>query len=138
MEKKLHDQEVRKRIDWIRRQQGLSQEQFARRLRISQPAVSMYLNRRIPPADVLLRMARLGNTTIEWILTGEKSYLYRPSDSDTHLSEPETPYDAEWELLHKINRLPLEVRHALHVLIDRLLSAESGAPPPDDGGNIYP
>ena len=62
------------RIDAVRRELGLKQEQFAVALKISQPAVSKYLRERIPPAEILLRIARLGNTTIEWLLCGQKNY----------------------------------------------------------------
>ncbi len=135
MEAKIDRRQVRQRIDWIRRQQGLSQQQFARELNISQPAVSQYLNRRIPPADVLLRIARLGQTTVEWILTGQKSYPYQSAQQPPIVAEAAPGYDAEWHFFQKMNRLPPEVRQALHLLIDRLVSAIPDAPPPNDAGN---
>ena len=135
METKIDRRHVRQRIDWIRRQQGLSQQQFARKLNISQPAVSQYLNRRIPPADVLLRIARLGQTTVEWILTGQKSYLYQSAQQPPAVAEATPGYDAEWHFFQKMNRLPPEVRQALHLLIDHLVSATPAAPPPNDAGN---
>ncbi len=106
--------EVSQRIDWIRKQNGLSQEQLAHLLHISQPAVSHYLKRRIPPADILLQIARLGNTTMEWILTGQKSYFYG------RVEEDEAPYDAELKLMQRLNRLPGEIRQAVVLLIERL------------------
>jgi len=125
--------EVSRRIDWIRRQNGLSQEQLARRLHISQPAVSHYLKKRLPPADILLRIARLGNTTVEWILTGQKSYYYG------QVKEDEQPYDAELKLLQQLNRLPGEVRQAVVLLIERLaISGSTGGPQSDGGGSSDP
>ena len=110
----INPEEISRRIDWIRKQNGLSQEQLARLLRVSQPAVSHYLKRRIPPADILLEIARLGNTTIEWILTGEKSYFY------TRVKEEDASYDAELKVLRQLNRLPEEVRRAVILLIEHL------------------
>ncbi|MEJ2544616.1 MAG: helix-turn-helix transcriptional regulator, partial [Calditrichaceae bacterium] len=69
--------EVSQRIDLIRKQNGWTQGEMAEALQLSQPAVSIYLKERIPPAETLLRLAEIGNTTIEWILTGQKSYYYQ-------------------------------------------------------------
>ena len=114
----INPKEVSRRIDLIRREKALTQEQLASILQISQPAVSKYLRERIPPADALLKIARLGNTTIEWLLTGRKTYFYM---SDQHMvSETEPEYDAEWNLSRKVAALPAEIRRALIVLIDEL------------------
>ena len=115
--------EVSRRIDWIRQQNNLTQEQLAAVLNISQPAVSKYLRERIPPAEALLRIAELGRTTIEWILTGRKSYFY--SGNNETVSESVPSYDAEWNLSRKVAALPAELRQALLVIIDNL-AAGSG------------
>jgi len=121
----MNPKEVSRRIDWIRRQNNLTQEQLASILKISQPAVSKYLRERIPPAEALLRIAELGSTTIEWILTGRKSYFY--SGENETISEPAPAYDAEWNLSRKVATLPAELRQALHAIIDNLTAAaESG------------
>lgn len=112
--------DVTKRIDEIRRKLGFNQEQFAAALQISQAAVSKYLRERIPPAETLLRLARLANTTIEWLLLGEKNYFY--SEIDNQVSDNTQTYAADYdiELAKKIALLPVDVRHSLLNLIDFL------------------
>lgn len=111
--------EISGRIDLIRREKALTQEQLASLLGLSQPAVSKYLRRRIPPAETLLKIAQLGRTTIEWLLTGKKNYYYM-GESD-QVNEPEAGYDAEYDLSRKVAALPSGVRSALQVLIDELV-----------------
>lgn len=49
----------------------LNQKQFAKNLGITQPMVSKYEKGEIiPPAQILLKIAKLGKTTIEMILEG--------------------------------------------------------------------
>lgn len=49
----------------------LNQKQFAKKLGITQPMVSKYEKGEIiPPAQVLLTIAKLGKTTVEKILEG--------------------------------------------------------------------
>ncbi|MBN1407641.1 MAG: helix-turn-helix transcriptional regulator, partial [Calditrichaceae bacterium] len=103
--------EVSQRIDLIRRQNNWTQGRLAEALQLSQPAVSKYLKERIPPAETLLRLAKIGNTTIEWILTGQKSYWYQASKSE--VAEDTVSYDAEYTLAKKIALLPLEIRKAI-------------------------
>ena len=112
--------EVSQRIDLIRKQNGWTQEQLARALQLSQPAVSKYLKERIPPAGTLLRLAKIGNTTIEWILTGQKSYLYQEIKSG--IAEKNFNYDAEYNLAKKIALLPLEIRNAIISIINFTLN----------------
>ena len=50
---------------------GITQKDMAGLLGVSQPAISVYLAGRLPPPAVLLGIARLGNTSVEWLLTGE-------------------------------------------------------------------
>ena len=50
----------------------LNQKQFAKKLGITQPMVSKYEKGEIiPPAQILLKIAKLGKTTVEKILEGE-------------------------------------------------------------------
>jgi len=52
----------------------VNQDKFARKLAITQPMVSKYEKGEvIPPGDILLKIAKLGKTTMEKILEGEKS-----------------------------------------------------------------
>ncbi len=110
---------IGQRIEAIRREKGLTQAEFARALGVSQSAVSKYLNNRLPPADVLLRMAQLGRTTMEWILTGEKAYWYAGK-----VEEETVAYDADLSLARSISRLPQDARQALVTLIHRLGATE--------------
>ena len=51
----------------------LNQKQFAKKLGITQPMVSKYEKGEIiPPAQILLTIAKLGKTTMEKILEGEE------------------------------------------------------------------
>jgi len=122
----IDPKEVSRRIDLIRREKGLTQEELAALLQISQPAVSKYLRERVPPAEALLKIARLGQTTMEWLLTGHKSYFYL---KDRHVvSEAQPEYDAEWNLSRKVGALPAETRRALMVLIDKLANGAGAGP----------
>jgi transcriptional regulator with XRE-family HTH domain len=58
------------RIRQIMKELKLSQKQLSEILGISQPAVSLYLKGRMPPADVLYRIARLAHSSVEWLLGG--------------------------------------------------------------------
>ena len=50
----------------------LNQKQFAKKLGITQPMVSKYEKGQIiPPAQILLRIAKLGKTTVDQLLEGE-------------------------------------------------------------------
>ncbi|KAA3613195.1 MAG: XRE family transcriptional regulator [Calditrichaeota bacterium] len=114
--------EISDRIDFIRRQNNLTQEQLAVELNISQPAVSKYLKERIPPSDVLLKLARLGQTTIEWILSGEKRYFYEDQASRVKDNEDTYSVDTDIILARKIALLPTEAKKTISDMIDLLLS----------------
>ena len=50
----------------------LNQKQFAKKLGITQPMVSKYEKGEIiPPAQILLRIAKLGKTTVDQLLEGD-------------------------------------------------------------------
>ena len=109
---------TKERIDLIRRESGLTQQQFSVELGVSQAAVSKYLTGRIPPAEVLLRIARLGKTTVEWLLSGEKNYF--SSNDNIIAADSSELYDAEHKLVQKIAALPPKTREAINILIDEL------------------
>ncbi len=115
--------QVAQRVESIRRQKGWTQEELARLLGISQPAVSKYLRDRIPPAVILLRLAQLGNTTVEWLLSGEKSYLYE----ETRVREKTVSYDADYSLAQKIATLPPQARAAIETLVDFISESKGEA-----------
>ncbi len=120
--------EICQRINSLRLKKNWKQEELAAYLHISQSAVSTYLRDRIPPAEVLLRLAKLGNTTIEWILTGEKSYLYTSETKkliSSHIQEQNISYDTDWMMAKRVAGLNAEVRQALFKLIEELSKKEN-------------
>lgn len=58
------------RIKRLRKTKGLRQWQMADLLGATQPAVHKYENGILPEVKRLLELARIGRTSIEWILTG--------------------------------------------------------------------
>jgi len=114
--------EIAGRISFIRRQNNLTQEQLAIELGISQPAVSKYLNERIPPAEVLFNLAKLGKTTIEWILSGEKRYFYEDHSDRVKDNEESYSTDTDIILARKIALLPTDAKKTISDMIDLLLS----------------
>lgn len=109
---------VSQRIDNLRRRHKLSQEKMAEVLDVSQPAISLYLRERIPPAELLYKIAQLGQTTVEWILTGQKSYVY--GERVPEVREAGKTYDMDWGLLQKIAGLDTPIKEALVLLIEKL------------------
>ena len=107
------------RINLIRIQNNLNQEQLAQKLDISQPAVSKYLKDRIPPAEILLKFARLGGTTIEWLLTGKKQYFVVEPNV---IKEESANYsfDIDLQLATKISGLDADAKDTLLRLINIL------------------
>jgi transcriptional regulator with XRE-family HTH domain len=129
MPNKIQDhKKIAERIELIRQQRKLTQQQLAGELGISQSAISKYLSERIPAPDVLLKLAGLGKTTIEWILTGEKSYFFEDSPSAVRERDG-TFYDAERALAREIAGLPVDVRKAIHVLIGHVKERNGSGQP---------
>ena len=61
---------IGERIKYLRKAKGLRQWQMAELLGATQPAVHKYENGILPEVKRLLELARIGQTSIEWILTG--------------------------------------------------------------------
>jgi transcriptional regulator with XRE-family HTH domain len=101
--------QVSKRIKEIMKTVGITQKGLADYLDISQPAVSLYLQGRIPPADVLLEIARLGGTTVEWILTGTRE----PSIQGLQVGEQKALYGSEFALFELWKHLPDNVKQTM-------------------------
>jgi transcriptional regulator with XRE-family HTH domain len=108
--------QVARRISELRQQLQLTQKQFAEKLQVTQPAVSKYMQGRIPPCTVLLSLAQLSGTTMEWLLTGEHI-----SAGLNKVAENHAPYGRSAALAEKIERLPFSLRQQFHRLIDALL-----------------
>ncbi len=106
-----------KRIREIMRRKNLTQEQLSTLLGISQPAVSLYLQGRMPPADVLYQIAQLDNTTVEWLLTGQEK-------DKPVVREKSAAYGEQHPLLKMWDRLPAAIQKDLLSLIRHLLELE--------------
>jgi transcriptional regulator with XRE-family HTH domain len=61
---------IGQRVKQLRKSKGLRQWQMAELLGATQPAVHKYENGILPEVKRLLTLARIGNTSVEWILTG--------------------------------------------------------------------
>ena len=106
---------VSERIESIMHKLSLNQKQLAKLLDVTQPAVSMYLSNRIPPAHILLKLSHLSGRTIEWFLTGDiESMIYK-------VSEPKTSYSEHLKLEKKISLLPGEIYKNLEELVDSII-----------------
>ncbi len=62
--------EIGARIKKLRKDAGLRQWQLAEMIGATQPAIHMYERGVLPEPRRLLELARIGNTSVEWILTG--------------------------------------------------------------------
>lgn len=108
--------QISQRIRAIMQKQGLTQNDLSRLLGISQPAVSLYLKGRMPPADVLVRIAQLGNTTVEQLLTGKEA----PAES-RRLREKAPLYGNRQHLLNLWDQLPSPVQRDVLALLRHLV-----------------
>jgi len=106
--------EVASRIKRVMKQAQMTQVDLAAYLGISQPAVSQYLQGRIAPAEVLLNIARLGNTTTEWLLTGKTPNISTDSVREAPPSYQSHPLFSVW------NRLPAAIQRDLLILMHHL------------------
>jgi transcriptional regulator with XRE-family HTH domain len=68
------------RIKKVRMQMGLNQEAFAKKLSLGGPTVvSKYeKNQREPEIAILVKIAQLGNKSLDWLLTGKSSVKQKP------------------------------------------------------------
>ncbi len=115
--KQVERLQVSMRIQQVMKRVGITQKGLADYLNISQPAVSLYLQGRIPPADVLLKIARLGNTTIEWILTGQTEL----SKKIFKIEEKKIGYGSEFDLHELWSQLPDNIRVAFLNLLKQFV-----------------
>ena len=109
----LDGQKVAMRIQRLMRALNLNQKQLADQLGITQPAISKYLQGRIPPADVLYQLAKISQVTMEWILNGSE---YQPKGK---IAEPLSEYQSS--LMEKIERLPVHIRKDFEQLLESII-----------------
>jgi len=110
-------EEVTGRIGLLMQRLVHNQKEFARLLGVTQPAVSKYLNGRLPPPEVLLKLAGASGTTIEWILSGNN-----PAAAG-QVAEPPAFYDGMTSIDDKLARLPLQLQKKVIALIDAMLDS---------------
>ncbi|OGB68944.1 MAG: hypothetical protein A2Y94_02845 [Caldithrix sp. RBG_13_44_9] len=103
-----------KRIREIMRKKNMTQQQLSTLLGISQPAVSLYLQGRMPPADVLYQIAQLDNTNVEWLLTGQEM-------GTPVVKEKTAVYGDQYVLLKLWDRLPSSIQKDLLNLMRHVL-----------------
>ncbi len=96
---------IGERIKQLRKTKGLRQWQMAELLGATQPAVHKYENGILPEVKRLLTLARIGNTSVEWILTGRHC---ENGSRDMDRLEPEI-----YDLAHQLNSLTAEDRKIL-------------------------
>ena len=108
---------ISKRINFIMFDLGINQNQLAKMINITQPAISKYLKGRIPPPFVLLHLAKLSGKSIEWILTGEND-INAPAKK---VSENPDTFGEKKTLEEKLKMLPVNIKKNIENLIDLIL-----------------
>jgi transcriptional regulator with XRE-family HTH domain len=106
------------RIKFLRKSRGMRQWQMAKMLGATQPAIHKYENGILPEVKRLLEIARIGNTSIEWILTG-RHWENGSAQSDRLATEV-------YHLAYRLQSLRPEDRRILEGALD-LLQAAIGA-----------
>ena len=109
--------EISNRIQQIMNDLELTQNQLAKLLHITQPAISKYLQGRMPPPAVLLQLSKLSGQTIEWFLTGEKNLTNMPKK----LQEKSGSYLERKSLEEKLKLLPHDITEQIEKMVDSIL-----------------
>jgi transcriptional regulator with XRE-family HTH domain len=126
-----------RRIRQIRAAAGLKQWELAARLGTTQSAVHKYERGVVPEPRRLVEIARIGRTTIEWILTGHHW-------EDGSEARERLPSEV-LELARRVSELGLHeraaVEEALRLLRDAIGALAPGpepSPPPDAAAHALP
>ena len=78
--------ELGKRIQELRKQNGLTQQELAGRVQISHPQIVRYETKGVqPPADVLARIADVFDVSIDFLVNGDKSQRAQQTIKDAEL-----------------------------------------------------
>lgn len=78
--------ELGKRIQELRKQNGLTQQELAGRVQISHPQIVRYETKGVqPPADVLARIANVFDVSIDFLVNGDKSQRAQQTIKDAEL-----------------------------------------------------
>lgn len=117
----LNKNDMGKRIKEVRKRAGLRQWQLAEMLGTTQSAVHKYEHGVIPEPRRLVKLARLGNTTIEWILTGQH-WESGSSQQDRMAAEV-------YRLAERLNALGVDQRRILDDALKILSEAATAMAP---------
>lgn len=75
-----------KRIQELRKENGLTQQELAKRINISHPQIVRYENKGVqPPADVLKRLANVFGVSIDYLVSGDTEEKAKATLRDTRL-----------------------------------------------------
>jgi transcriptional regulator with XRE-family HTH domain len=106
------------RIRILMKQKKLTQKELADLLGISQPAISLYLKGRVPPADILFRIAGIGETTVDWLLSGDVQ------KSEYTVREKIPLYGNQQLLLNLWDKLPATIQKDILMLIRHMVEGK--------------
>ncbi|HEV8119683.1 MAG TPA: helix-turn-helix transcriptional regulator [Candidatus Polarisedimenticolia bacterium] len=106
---------IGQRIKQLRKARNLRQWQMAQLLGATQPAVHKYENGILPEVKRLLELARIGNTSVEWILTGRHW--------ENGSTEMDRLHNAVFEHAQQLHAFTAEERQALGSALEVLHAA---------------
>jgi transcriptional regulator with XRE-family HTH domain len=96
----MQDHDVGERIRRIRQQLDLTQSEFSKKLGVIQVSVARYEAGRVPRAQVLEKIARIGGVTTSWLLHGEATETTDPRGRQTtpkELSDVMRLLNPDWD-----------------------------------------
>ena len=112
----MNELTIADRIRNIMKRRRLTQRELAETVGISQPAISLYLQGRMPPADVLFRIAQLGGNSMEWLLTGAS-----PENIMQTVKEGSPVYGNRYLLLKLWDQLPQIIQRDILTLLRHIV-----------------
>src|SRR5262245_46084174 len=106
---------IGQRIKSLRKSRGLRQWQMAQFLGATQPAIHKYENGILPEVKRLVELARIGSTSVEWILTGTH---WENGSADMERMDREV-----FELARQVHSYTPEERRAVEAALEVLHAA---------------
>ena len=106
---KIDLKHIKKKIREILLHSGYTQQEWAEMLEISQPSISHYLKGRIPPVEVLTKIAELVQIPLESILF---PVTYESENNTQILAERKGEY-LQQEIVVLFNKLPIKMQKQL-------------------------
>jgi len=101
-----------KRIQQLRKDIGLTQQELAKRINVSHPQMVRYENKGVqPPADVLKRLSDVLDTSVDFLINGDKDQKAKEALKDNELLVQ----------FKAIEKLPKEKQSIIKDLIDAYL-----------------